>query len=105
MEHIGVLWLQMIQDERVGVAWSNTDKTQTLEVDLFCDLSSMLNNFIKRYIVPPFKPDGIVIMLTFVLLNTQKPRQIRRRFAEIFKYIFLNKSVLISIKISLKICS
>ena len=37
------------------------------------------------------------------MVNTLRPRQYDRHFADIFKYIFMNENVRIVIKISLKI--
>ena len=67
----------------------------------------------KTYMINPF--DRIIIYcfslyfpnlcdwMCVVKLNTLRPRQNRRHFAdEIFKWIFLNENVWISIKISLK---
>ena len=45
----------------------------------------------------------VTVNLSYALFNTWKPRQNCRHFPDdIFKYIFLNKNVYISIEISLK---
>ena len=78
----------------------------TLRLYHSCNISMGLICEHSMYVVPldpPNPPDPTYILIIWVLINSLRPRQNGRRFADdTFKRIFFNENVRISLKIPLK---